>query len=251
MSMMAAGAAAWRRSGGDIPFDPIAAAILAKLTSWWELSEASGTRADSHGGNDLSPAGTVATAQGVRGPGDVAAAFSGAGTLGIPAVASMQVPAGGGDHCLFGWYYAESTGGSQGFFSRWNSSSAAALEYYARVESGNAQFLNGGSAYRVASTPATAGQWQFFVGWRDSADGYPRVQVSNGPIADAGAESNPTVQSHASTLGGSSSSFNRMTGRLQRWGWIKGGILTPAERAWLYNGGSGRTYAEIVSAASP
>lgn len=237
--------------GGVTPFDPIAASILSKLTSWWELSESSGTRADSHGVNDLSPNGTVTTAAGVRGSGDVAVAFSGAGTLGVPAAASMQVPSGGGDHCLFGWYYVTSAFASAGFFSRWNAVNAGTLEYYARVESGNAQFLNGGSAYRVASTPASNNTWQFFVGWRDSADGYPRVQVNNGSVADAGAASNPSVQTHATTLGGSTAGNNRMTGRLQRWGWIKGGILTPAERAWLYNGGAGRTYTEIVSAATP
>lgn len=237
--------------GGGSPIDPLAVSILGKLTCWWELTEASGNRLDSHGTTTLTVDGTVSTATGLRGGSDVAAAFSAAGELQASSSTELQVPSGGGDHCLFGWFYVASNTG-QGLMSKWNGTNSAGMEYLARVDSSNVQMLNGGSAYRTAAVAApTAGNWYFYTGWRDSADGLVRVCYNNGTPSAAGSTSNPSAGTSGFALGASSGATNtqRMTGRLQRWGWIKGSYLTSDERNWLYNSGSGRTYAELVAAS--
>lgn len=236
-------------AAGGTPTDPLATSILAKLTCWWELTEASGTRADSHGSSPLTVTGTVSTATGVRG--DTAASFAGSGHLTGSNATALQVPSGGGDHCLFGWFYVASNTG-QGLMGKWNGIAASGMEYVARVDSSNVQMLNGGSAYRTAAVAApAAGNWYFYTGWRDSADGLVRACYNNGTVGVAPSSSNPSAGSSSLALGASSHPTNsqRMTGRLQRWGWIKGAYLTYDERNWLYNSGNGRTYAELVAAA--
>lgn len=238
-------------SRGDIPYDPLASSILSKLTSWWEMTEASGVRADSHSSNDAAALGSVSTGLGVRG--DTAANFQDGGILEVANSADIEPPPGGGAHCLFGWFYTTSNSGSRAFASRWNAVNSLGLSYYARVEGENVQFQNGGSSYQTASAPAPAvNQWHFMCGWRDPESGAVRVQVNAGAVYSSTGVSNPTPQTHPMRFGVSSSGgTHRLPGRLQRWGWIKGDILTPAERAWLYNGGVGRTYAEIVASANP
>lgn len=237
-------------AAGGTPTDPLATSILAKLTCWWELDEASGNRLDSHGTTTLTVDGTVSTATGLRGGSDVAASFAGAGKLQTTSSTEIQVPPGGGDHCLFGWFYVASNTG-QGLMGKWGGNSSN-MEYLARVDSNNVQMLNGGSAYRTAAVAApAAGNWYFYTGWRDNADGLVRVCYNNGTVAAAPTSSNPSAGSSWLGLGCSSAQTNqqRMTGRLQRWGWIKGAYLTSDERNWLYNSGNGRTYAELVAAA--
>ncbi|MHC9085332.1 hypothetical protein ACYX7E_09870 [Luteimonas sp. RIT-PG2_3] len=240
-----------RNPGGS---GSIAASILGKLTSYWDMSEASGARLDSKGANHLSVVGTVNTAAGSRGS-DVAAAFVGTGGLVAPNDASLNVPAGGGNHCFFGWLMLTAPAATQFAAAKWNASGSGNLEYAVSAQAGVLYAQNGGVGYTNASTTVPAANtWSFVVMWRDAAAGADagkvRIQRDEGTIALSASASNAPVT--ASSLGfgqAGSSATNRLTGRLQRWGWIKGDILTPAERAWLYNGGAGRTYAEIVAAA--
>jgi hypothetical protein len=240
------------RGAAGVPTDPLATSILAKLSAWWEMDEASGTRLDAVGTADLIEVGTVTTAQGVRGVGDVAVAFAGAGGLRADDQAAISVPSGGGDHCLFGWAYISANSGTQYLAAKWNSSNAAAMEYAVALVSGaNVNGYNGGSGYVFAgvSAPAAAA-WHFYVLWRDSADGKVRLQIDSGtPAASAGTTNPSDTGNHLGFGQAGSSTTSRMTGRLQRWGFIKGAILTADERAYLYNSGAGRTYAEIVAAS--
>lgn len=237
--------------------NPTAAAIRAKLVpgsgAWWEMSEASGTRSDSVGSNHAVAAGTGAgTANGVRGASDPAANFTGGGWLHVADNAAISVPAGGGDHCLFGWYYSPANATGM-MAAKWDASSSVAIEYAAQMSGGNILGLNGsaGSGYISASQAApAAGAWHFMVVWRDAADGLVRMQADNGAINVSASVSSPadTLHSLGFATAGGSVGTSLFTGRLQRWGYIKGAILTPTERAYLYNGGSGVTWAELQAA---
>lgn len=239
-------------SAGGGGGDAVAASILSKLTSWWEMGEASGTRADSKGTNHLTVMGTVTTAAGVRGEGDVAAAFAGAGGLTVAHNSTLSVPSGGGAHCMFGWIYLTSNSGVQYFFSKWDDATTTApgAEYMGALASSNYYGQNGGSAYTNAFLAApAAGAWHFYVMWRDPADGKLRLQLDNGTIAVSSTVSNPTANTVQLIFGRDYANSYKVTGRMQRWGWIKGAIPTADERTYLYNAGAGRKFAELTAAA--
>lgn len=222
------------------------AALLAKITSWWEMDEEEGTRFDSKGSNHLSTvAGAVSTASGVRGGDDVAASFTGGGGLVAADSTTLDVPSGGGDHCFFGWFYV--TSGNCMLMAKWDASSATTMEYGAEVYGSDIYAENGGGTYYYPIGPRPPnGEWHFFVGWRDSMDGKVRQQVDNGTIYVSPSASNPNPTSNGLGFGQAGTSpSSRLNGRLQRWGWIKGAILTADERTWLYNGGAGRTYSDF------
>ena len=236
-------------SGGGGGGGPLAASILAKLTSWWEMDENSGSRLDSKGINNLTVNGTVSTATGVRGAGDVAAAFAGFGALTIASNTSIQVPSGGGDHCIFGWVYLTSNIGAEFFVAKTNASGSSSVEYAFSMQGEIYYAQNGGSSYYNASQSApTAGTWNFVVMWRDASDGKVRMQINDGAVNVSASSSNPSPNTYDLAFGRNGSSPSEyLTGRLQRWGWIKGATLTADERAWLYNSGAGRTYAELTA----
>lgn len=240
-------------AGGGGGGDPVAASIFSKLTSWWEMGEGSGTRNDSKGTNHLTVSGTVTTASGVRGGGDVAAAFAGSGGLYVDSNPTIRVDVGGGAHCMFGWVYLTSNSGSQFFFSKWDNATTWSIgaEYIGSLQGGSYYAQNGGSSYTNAGiTAPAAGAWHFYVMWRDPADGKVRLQLDNGAIAVSTGASNPGGNGIALTFARDYASAYRMTGRLQRWGWIKGAILTADERAYLYNSGAGHTFAELAAAGA-
>lgn len=241
------GAATPRPTGGG--GDPGAAAILAKLTSWWEMDEASGNRADSIGSNHLAPNGTVSTAAGSRGS-DVAASFAGAGSLGKSSTSSLQVPTAPATHCVFGWAYFNTNTGNQTIVSKWDVSSSAGLEYHIDNIAGSMRGINGASSYYTASASApSAAAWHFYVLWRDPADGLVRLQIDDGTIYVSSSATNPAQTTSSLFFGSAGHTVNFLRGRVQRWGWIKGAILDPTERTYLYNSGTGKTLAEIIADA--
>lgn len=222
--------------------------ILTKLTSWWDLDEVSGTRNDSHGTNHLSVSGTVASAPGLRGT-DIAAVFD-AGTLYRASNATLNVPSGGGDHCLFGWFKPTALSGYQAVVSKWDATSSGSLEYAVQLNNSENNGSNGGSTYHNAYSDVSLsnGQWYFAVLWRDSTDGLVRYQINNGNIAiGAYGASDPPVTSIMLCFGKYNDQYFQFKGQQQNWGWMKGAILTAEERAWLYNDGLGRTYEELIS----
>jgi hypothetical protein len=239
-------------TGGGAPVNPDAASIYAKLSAWWEMDEGSGSRLDSVGPNDLAVVSTVSTGTGVRGGGDVAAAFAGGGALVAADATEIRVPSGGGDHCLFGWFYLNSNTSGQCFAAKWDQSNAPNMEYMVDISTGpNIRGINGGTGYTIATiTPPSAAAWHFVVLWRDSADGFVRIQIDNGTPVATGSASNPSPGARSLGFGQfGSSTGGRMTGRLQRWGYIKGAILTADEKTYLYNSGNSVTFAELQAAA--
>lgn len=225
---------------GGAPASPLAD----KITSWWEMSELTGQRSDSKGSNHLSVFGTVGTAGGTSG--STAAQFGGSGYLRADSVPSLTVPA-DRTHCLFGWAFVTSNSSFQFIASKSDSYSSSATEYTLSLQGGTLYGQNGGSAYtNAATTPAPAGAWHFYVLWRDPLDGKVRLQVDNGAVITSTNASAPAATSTPMCFGSSNGNFN-LVGRMQRWGWIRGGILTPAERSWLYNGGAGRSWADVLA----
>lgn len=215
-----------------------------KITSWWEMSELTGQRSDSKGSNHLSVFGTVGTAGGTSG--STAAQFGGSGYLRADSVPSLTVPA-DRTHCLFGWAFVASNSSLQFIAAKSNAGGSGTTEYTLSLQGGTLYGQNGGSAYvNAASPPAAAGGWHFYVLWRDPSDGKVRLQVDNGAVIVSTTASSPSATSSPLSFGSNNGSYY-LVGRLQRWGWIRGGILTPEERTWLYNEGVGRSWSDVLA----
>lgn len=152
---------------------------------------------------------------------------------------------------MFGWVYLTANSGVQCFYGKTNGLSASALEYAGSMQGGTYYGQNGGSSYYNASQSApAAGAWHFFNQWRDSTDGKVRLQIDDGAVNVSSSASNPSPNLSPLVFGANGTGGSGyLNGRLQRFGWIKGAILTAAERTWLYNSGAGRTYAEIIAAS--
>lgn len=228
-----------------------ATTILAKLTSWWELDESSGTRGDSHGSQDLSLFGTEAgVADGVRGGGDNAAVFSGSNNFFRTSEADLQIPASNGNWCMFGWFYLTSNSGSKGLMSKWDVVSVSTLERVLSVQSGVAygQSSNGASYINASTAAPSVTTWHFYVVWKDS-DHYVRLRIDDATTFASPGTASATPNSTQFSIGSFQGASSRMVGRAQRAGWIKGGVLTADEITYLYNSGNSKTYAEVVADA--
>lgn len=232
-----------------VAVDPTAAAIKAKLSEYFPLTESSGSRYGLVTGHELyESAGTIGTASGLI-SGELAPNFTATSgqylrettNVGSP----MGIPSGGGDHCIFGWFYLNSNSGIQYIVSKWDAVGAAELTYTFSIQSSSFYGINGGSTYYTAViSPLPSENWHFFCLWRDSSDGKVRLQIDNGSIAVSTSSSNPT-DTVPFVIGGTFSAYFTMSGRVNHVGYTKGSILTADERAWLYNSGAGRTSAAL------
>lgn len=238
---------------GTIGLGPIGS----KITSFWDMSESSGTRADSR---LLNPAtengGTISSGTGPKGGTDVA--------LYSPALAQYLLPGSnastridvstastGGNHCLFGWVKQISAAGVQDFIGIWDATSSSALVYMVRLYSGSLFMFNGGASYYSASVAApSVGTWFFFCCWRQASDGKLRVAVNGGTPTVGAGPTNPSSTSIMPLTFCSVQSNDRFNGYMSRIGWIKGDYLTTAQQTTLYNGGpsGAMSWADIVAA---
>ena len=233
--------------------DAIAVSIYGKLTSWWEMDEASGTRVDRKGTNDLAVFGTEnGTRAGVRGAGDSAANF---GTttmcLTAPDDSSLRTPDPLAARCSFGWIRTTNTA-VQPIIYKWQADNAGTLDRTVYIDSGSLWGVgSNGSVYVYPASTASVSvdTWQFFVSWIDSADQKERLQVDDGTIYTSSSAAAYVLNAGPLKIGSSDGVNPGFFGAMQRFGWIRDAFLTAEERAWLYNSGSGRTIYEIKTLA--
>lgn len=229
------------------------ASILAKLSAWWDLSEASGNRADATGnGYTMVPdSGAVSTGNGPRGPGDTCVSLSGSGGLVATSASGddLDVPSPIDDFCWFGWFNQASSA-VKFLLARWDAITASTLSYYTQVGSGYTAYagVGGGGYNNTTSTISFASAaWHFAVAWFDSSDNHVRLRIDDASETVSTFTYTPSQRAMNLCLGRSnySTTFQAFNGLLSRWGYIKGDKLTPAEITWLYNSGSGRNFSEL------
>lgn len=224
-----------------------AQSVYEKLTAagaYFDLHEASGPRADALGNFQLTIVGSITTDEGPRGSGDVAMAqtASGYASCAVPANSNLDVPNGATGCCLFGWSWF-SNSSTLAYLAAIGSGTAKLSSY---VYNGNVVAFQGGvTAYQPAPT---ASAWHFYVTWIDPADGLIRLSVDNGPtVVSSTAPTPPAVGDTYFAVASLDGTYEMFPSRSSRWGYIRGGILTADERTWLYNSGSGRDFAEIMT----
>jgi hypothetical protein len=223
--------------------------LLTSLISWWSFNEASGTRNDSHGTNHLSDVNTVASATGKVGN---AADFESGSSERLTIVDNASLSTGNIDFTLAGWVNMESKTAFGSICMKGpghHSNTEWLLDYIS--SSDRFRFLvSNGSAFSTTllsnnhGSPST-GTWYYIVAWHDATANTCNIQINNG-TADSTAYSNGSFDSGSGVFFGTNGDgAGPYDGLMDEWAFWKR-TLTTDEKTWLYNGGNGRSYSEVL-----
>lgn len=226
-------------------------AVIDNLVSYWALDEASGNATDAHGSNTLTDNASVGSTTGkVSGCRD----FENGSSQYFSHSDNSDLSLGADqDFTWAGWVQLESTGGNRSFIAKSSDDFLKNVEYLIRYGSGNNRFditVGNGTTSAAAQSdtfgaPSTA-TWYFVAAWHDSAANQLGISVNAG-AADTTSWSSGTQDTSGSfSLGAWSQANNFHDGLLDEVGFWKR-VLTSGDRTWLYNGGAGRSYADIVA----
>jgi len=215
------------------------------LVSYWDLEEASGTRYDLVGSNNLSDNNTVTGGTGKVGEGAV---FATANTEHLKAVdnASWDLTT-TNDKSFSVWIKPANLSNNYAILSRWNESpEAGGKNFLFRLNTtGKLQAWVGTGATTGVTTGETtttlsAGTWYHaVVTWSGTVDDKMRIYV-NGSLDTTGATASPGAASGPLYIG-ESSSASPFDGSMDEIGWWDK-ALTSTEITALYNSGSGLPY---------
>ncbi len=249
--------------GKGAPAAPIDYRTRWGLTSFWELEEASGARADAHGTNNLVDNNTVTSAAGKVG---TAAQFTAASSEYLSIIDNASISTGDVDWWLALWGYPDTLTGDPTLASRWNASTGN-REYWLGYLSTSGRYAlqvspDGSSSGNTTVSAnnrgaASTGAWDFVMAWHDSVNNTINIRVNHG-TADSAAHTTGVFDSAAvfrlgALISGAGSLTEFWNGRLDQAAFGKspsGGIAALADEisSVLYNSGSGRTYAAISGA---
>ena len=218
------------------------------LVSWWEMQEASGTtRLDSHASNDLADTNTVGR---VAGHVDTYAAdfiAANSETLGI--AASIPALEGGkrsySMHC---WYKPTTNVTWAGLMNHGYGATAGQFDYGLFVNSGVVKFYvpyTPPSTYVFATigSALTAGTWYMIAAWFDYPTLTLSVSINDGTVGTNVTGGNQLLHDGRFAIG--EYIGNSFTDGAIGPASFHTGAYTADDVTYLYNGGNGRTYAEL------
>jgi concanavalin A-like lectin/glucanase superfamily protein len=221
-------------------------ALTDSLISWWELGEASGTRADSHGTNHLTDNNTVLSAVGKVGN---AADIERDNVEYLSCASNSTLQMGDIDFTICCWVKVEQTDGLLvQLVSKDNSNSPAENDFNLTCDPTFRFFTNWAHIPNSGITP-TLGVWYFVVGWHDAVANTHNIQVDNAtPVSVSTAGDAPVVSTSEFQIGArqwaaSRQSFDGLIDQVAIWK----RLLTTDERTALYNSGNGVAYADLAS----
>jgi hypothetical protein len=231
-------------------------ALTDDLKAYYSLDEASGDAIDAHGSNDLTDNNTVTANTGkVSG----AREFTVGNSEHFNTASTSDLALGADTPFTWAGWAQNRTDFQSGtdVLGKWNSGGGNDGAYALYIKGANFRYTfviaNGSSSTEVSDTtvfPSPANTWAFIVMWHDPTADKIYIQVNNDATPDEAAWSGGTLaESNPFRLGHSNGAFGtRWDGLLDEWGFWKR-VLTADERTWLYNSGSGRSYADIVAEA--
>jgi len=232
------------------------------MESYWNLTESSGTRSDSHGSNDLTDNNTVTgttgtgnhltdnnTVTSTTGKRGTAGQFTQANTEYLSHTDNADLSTGDIDFTYALWLQIDPTVDSS--ITAKYRGTGDQREWYLRYSPGGTnrfKFLvssDGTSGANVTIDAdsfgaASASTWYFLVVWHDSVNNNINIQVDNGAI-DTLAHSLGVNDSTAQFNMGAEDGGNTTEGIVDEAGFWKK-VLSADEKTFLYNGGSGRSY---------
>lgn len=218
--------------------------LLTDLVSHWKLNEASGTRADSHGSNDLTDNNTVTSATGKIGD---AGDFEADNTEYLTRADNSSLSLGADvDFTIAAWVNPETVVG--GVVDK-RTNNTTGIEYSLAFNGGLARLSigNGSTNTFVEGGSFSAGTWYFLVAWHSSADNKIYIQIDNGTPVEA-AWTGGTQDTTAELRIGRAAN-NYFDGLIDSVSFWKR-VLTSDERTSLYNSGNGLDYPFSVAASS-
>lgn len=223
---------------------PARADLLTDLKAHWKLNEASGTRVDSEGSNDLTDNNTVTQATGKIGD---AADFEDANEESLSIADNADLSAGDIDFTIAGWFYLDDKTRSLRMVNKWLGAGSqreyvvgytpsATDRLFFQVSSDGSDFPSiKADSFGAVST----GVWIFIVAWHDATANTINIQVNNGTVDSSAHTAGVFNGTSAFRLGGvPEESGQFLDGRIDSVSFWKR-VLTSTERTNLYNGGSG------------
>jgi hypothetical protein len=227
-------------------------ALTDNLVAFWELEEASGSRADAAGANTLTDNNTVTSASGKVGN---AASFTAANSESLSIVDNAALSMGDIDFTIMAWLNSASlpmgngstalakynlTGNKREYTLIYESAPAARWRFYVSPD--------GSTTVNVAAdtlgTPSTS-TWYCVICWHDATANTINITVNAG-ATDSAAHSGGVFDSDSTFYLGSLDLFSGyfFDGLLDQVGvWKR--VLTSGERTSLYNSGAGLSYAAM------
>jgi hypothetical protein len=234
-------------SGAGKRYADLTTAEKVGLVGYWDLSEVSGQRNDSHGSNHLTDNNTVGSVN--TGPLGTVASFVGANTESLSHAYDASLDQTGAV-TYAGWIYQTSNPGGAGYgwvygfddasnpgFGVWTSSDKTVV----RVRSA--------SGFQDAEWSGIPnGAWHFVVGWFNPTDKKGYIQLDGGtPVASTALVEDTLVSGVGKTLQMGVWTYGTYTGQIGSAGlWSR--VLDAAERTSLFNFGLGKRYSDLTAA---
>jgi hypothetical protein len=229
-------------------------AIIDNLVAYWPLDEASGNAIDAHGANDLTETGgTIAQGAGPGGVGN-SRDFEAADTEYFDIADNTDLSMGDIDFEIAGWFNFETNGSFAGLISKLNGANEYGLQYqnagaYLSWNIRNSANDGWGTLHATSAGALSTATWYFITAGHDSVNNLIYVTLNAGS-PESTAWSQGCNDSTSSFRLGDQNASGYFDGLMAKVGvWKK--VLTTDERTWLYNSGTGRTYAQIVAGMTP
>src|SRR3989344_3495434 len=216
------------------------------LNAFWKLDEASGTRSDSVGSNNLTDNNTVTQGTGKVGN---AAQFTAANSESLSITDNTALSTGDIDFTIAAWVYLDSVSSTRGIVDKRSADAAGSIDYslrYNQLIDRFAFYVNGvdDTSKAVADNfgSPSISTWYFIVAWYTATDNTLHIQVNNGAENSAASTVTPPDTNGLFQIGKAAlASSNFMDGRIDAVGFWKK-TLSSSERTALYNSGSGGEY---------
>lgn len=218
------------------------------LVSWWELEEASGTRTDSYGANDLTEVNSVGQTTGVQ---NNAANFPDSeNRLYVTNNASLTF--GSDTSFTVGlWFKPVTTSGLRIILLKHNNFISAHTSEFQIYRNGTGVTVNVGNGTLSGDatvSPIVAGSWHFIVAWHDGVNNEVGLMMNI-----VGGSNYETVNTWTGGTQNVGYSFNigspfgawHLDGAVDEVFFYKDRVLTSDERDWLWNSGSGRSFGDL------
>jgi len=213
------------------------------LVAYWKLDEASGTRADSIGSNNLTDNNTVTQAAGKK---DNSAQFTEANSeyLSITDNAALSVE--GQSFSIACWVYLDSKPSNAMVIAERSRSGGTVWEYGLVWDSAPYSKFRFDVNTTVSSLYATTfgspslSTWYFIVAWFDADANTVNIQVNDGTVDSVHSTGSVAPTTSIFSIGARTGSSIFFDGRIDELSFWKR-VLTAQERSDLYNGGTGNT----------
>lgn len=224
-------------------------ALADNLIAAWEMDEASGTRVDSHGTNDLTDNNTVGSGTGqVLG---TAADFESDNSEYLSCADNADLSTGDIDFTFEFWINAESLSGTRCIAGKDTDTGRDYTIDYFGGGGGIRFYINGNVGLTMGQEILSTGTWYQVFAWHDAAADEIGIAVNAGtPYIAATLGTAPNDTGTELNIGsrrypGNNDYFDGLIGPVRFWK----RVLTSDERTELYNGGAGRDYAYIAGGA--